>query len=155
MAGKIGHQQRAAGPQHPRHLGHGPRHVVDIDQHQIGDDEIGRAIRQRQPLGEPVAVVAAGIARHRRLAQRPRRLDADRDHAQLPQPAAEPPLAAADIDRRRKPAPLDPRQHRRIQHPPPRHVAMLAHVGDPGRRRFVPAIAHCPPIVEGPPPWTA
>jgi hypothetical protein len=68
------------------------------------------------------------------------RIKAHRLDAEARQHPAKTPLAAADVERPAKASPSQPLADHRVEHVLPTVVAMLAHVGDPGRGGVGPAV---------------
>ncbi|CAH1665089.1 hypothetical protein CHELA40_15309 [Chelatococcus asaccharovorans] len=137
---EIDDDEAAAGLEHTGHFTDGCCRVRDVDQREIADDEVKRAVGERQGLGISLTIIAGGIPapgfRQHRLGW----IEADGADAAFLQHAAEAALAAADIEGLAVAAPLDPLQDGPVGHTLAGEIAMLAHVGDPGGRRFSPSL---------------
>ena len=90
--------EAAAGLEHTSGLAHDASQVVQVHQHHERDDEIARAVLDRQSGGVRLADVKRRIGGPRGLDERGRRVERAHVVAALLQVAREPTFAAADIE---------------------------------------------------------
>ena len=90
--------EAAAGLEHTSGLAHDASQVVQVHQHHERDDEIARAVLDRQSGGVRLADVKRRIGGPRGLDERGRRVERAHVVAALLQVAGEPTFAAADIE---------------------------------------------------------
>jgi len=95
--GEIRDEQGPTRRQHARHLPDRPGEVRNVDEAQIADHEIERAIPERQDFRRTDPIVAVRIARPGRRDQRLGRIDADCREAACAQHPAEASFAAAYV----------------------------------------------------------
>src|SRR5919108_649402 len=134
-----GCHEPAARLQDPRQLANCAGHVVHVHQSHERDDEIGRAVLERQLRSIRLDVLAVGIRLPRGRDQRRRRVDADHPVAERAQVARHPTLAAPDVQRQ----PARGRERRQqgfAVEAPIAVVTRLARPPDPVRRLRLPGI---------------
>ncbi len=135
------HAKLAAGGEDAPDLPERVGRVRDAAQHPDGDDGVVRAVRGRQPLGEPLGDLDRHRSLHRPLSGRDtgRRVGLDRQHGLDLRPVVleRTPLAAADLDH----PPAEP-----TQEPPPKRrgalvgVALLTPLEQPREPRLPGAV---------------
>ena len=81
-------------------LAHGDRHVVDVHEAVVGDDEVEGAVVERQGLGGTHDIAAGGVGLPGGAHERRRRVEAGHAMAARDQVAGDAALAAADLERR-------------------------------------------------------